>query len=91
MSATLYERLGGVEGITRLVDDALLAHLNNPIVNARLKNAPDLESTRRKSIEFFCAGSGGPQTYSGLDALHENAGLAISEQEFVAAVDGFLA
>ncbi len=30
MATTLYERLGGADGIARLVDDAVDAHLKQP-------------------------------------------------------------
>ena len=41
---TLYERLGGSDGISRIVDDAIEEHMNNPEVNARflpLKEEPE--------------------------------------------------
>ena len=33
--ATLFERLGGVSGITAIVDDVVDAHAKNPVINAR--------------------------------------------------------
>ena len=32
MTISLYQRLGGDEGIARLVDDVIAAHLANPLV-----------------------------------------------------------
>ncbi|BCS97439.1 hypothetical protein DSLASN_30710 [Desulfoluna limicola] len=90
MANSLYERLGGTDGISRLVDDVLEAHLNNPIVKTRYVNARDLEHARRMSVEFFCAGSGGPKPYTGKDMLSIHKGMNISEQEFVAVVDDIL-
>lgn len=31
-SASLFECLGGVEGITLIVDDVIEAHMNNPVI-----------------------------------------------------------
>lgn len=90
MAATLYERLGGADGIRQLVSDAVDAHLANPIVGPRFKNAPDIEHAKRMSVEFFCAGSGGPETYTGRDLLTAHKGMNISEQEFIAVVDDIL-
>jgi len=32
MTPSLYQRLGGADGIAELVDDIIAAHLNNPVV-----------------------------------------------------------
>jgi len=90
MSNTLYEKLGGEEGISKLVDDAVDAHLGNPTVKARFENVADIDHAKRMSVEFFCAGSGGPQSYSGRDMLTAHKRMNISEQEFIAVVDDIL-
>ena len=90
MSKTLYDRLGGADGIAQLVDDAVEAHLNNPIIKTRFENTKDIEHAKKMSVEFFCAGSGGPETYSGRDMLSTHRGMNISEQEFMAVVDDIL-
>ncbi len=87
MSKTLYERLGGNDGIRKLVDDAVDAHLNNSIVKTRFEITEDIEYAKRMSVEFFCAGSGGPETYTGRDMATTHKGMNISEQEFIAVVD----
>lgn len=35
MIASLYERLGGAKGIQAMVEDALAAHLRNPLISHR--------------------------------------------------------
>lgn len=87
MASTLYERLGERDGITQLVDDAVNAHLANPIVKTRFENTDDIDHAKRMSVEFFCAGSGGPEVYTGRDMLTTHRGMNISEQEFLAVVD----
>jgi len=85
--ATLYERLRAVEGITKLVDDAVDAHLANKIVATRFENAEDIDYSKRMLVEFFCAGSGGPQEYTGRDMLTTHKGMNISEEEYMAVID----
>ena len=90
-TAPLYERLGRREGITRITKDMMAIHLANPLVKARYENSQDLARVERRVIEFFCAGSGGPETYSGKDMLSTHRGMNISEQEFVSVVDDAMA
>ena len=90
MPETLYKRLGSHEGITKLVNDAVDLHLNNPLVKTRFDNTQDIEHAKKMSVEFFCAGSGGPETYSGRDLITAHKGMNISEQEFIAVVDDIL-
>jgi hemoglobin len=84
---SLYERLGRRDGITRISRQLMKNHLANPLVKTRYENSEDLERVERRVVEFFCAGSGGPETYSGQDMLATHQGMNISEQEFIAVVD----
>ena len=90
MSTSLYERLGKAEGIGRLVDDVMAAHLSNPVVKARFENIKDMERAKRMAREFFCAGAGGPEAYSGKDMLAAHRGMNISEQEYLAVTDDIM-
>lgn len=87
MSTTLYQRLGEADGIARLVDDIMAAHLVNPNVKPRFNNIKDMEHAKRMAREFFCAGSGGPEPYTGMDMLAAHKGMNISEQEYLAVTD----
>ena len=87
MTTTLYQRLGGADGIARLVDDVIAAHLDNPLVKSRFENIEDMEHAKRMAREFFCAGSGGPEPYTGKDMLAAHKGMNISEQEYLAVTD----
>jgi hemoglobin len=87
MSKSLYERLGAFDGIRRLVDDVIAAHLGNPIVKTRFENAKDMVHLKQTAHEFFCAGSGGPETYTGKDMRVAHRGMNISEQEYLAVMD----
>lgn len=92
---TLYERLGGSEGISRIVDDAIEEHMNNPAVNARflpLKEEPErLKVIKQHTIEFFSSGSGGPPEYNGKDMETAHKGMNISHDEYMHVIDDVLA
>ena len=87
MSASLFDRLGGQDGITRLVTDIVDNHYRNPLIRTRFEQIKDRAAVERHSVEFLCAGSGGPLAYTGRDMLTTHKGMNISEQELVAAID----
>lgn len=91
MTTTLFERLGGTEGISMIVDDAVEAHMNNPAVNARflpLKEQPErLAVIKQHTIEFFSAGSGGPSVYNGQDMVTAHKGMNINLAEYMHVID----
>jgi len=87
---TLYERLGCRAGITRITQQLFRNHLANPLVRTRYEKSEDLARVERRAVEFFCAGTGGTESYSGLDMLATHRGMNISEQEFVAVLDDAL-
>jgi len=91
MPATLYERLGGEERIKRLVVDVIDNHYRNPLIRPRFEKISDRAAFERHVVEFLCAGSGGPQTYTGKDLVSAHKGMNVSEQELVAAIDDILA
>ena len=87
MTKSLYQRLGGEDGIARLVDDAVAAHLANPLIKTRYEQVKDMAHIKQLSREFLAAGSGGPPSYSGKGMLAAHKGMNISEQEFLAVTD----
>ena len=87
LTTSLYERLGRREGITRITADLMKNHLANPLVKTRYENSEDLARVERRAVEFFCAGTGGPETYTGQDMLATHRGMNISEQEFMSVID----
>ena len=90
MAETLYTRLGGAEGIARLVDDVIDAHLANPLVKSRYEAVTDMGHVKQMSRDFFGAGTGGPETYTGKDMITAHKGMNVSEQEFIAVIDDIL-
>lgn len=90
-TATLYDRLGRRDGITRITRELIKNHMANPLVNIRYGQVDDMDRLERNVIDFFCMGAGGPETYGGKDMLTTHRGMNISEQEFVAVVDDAMA
>ena len=89
-SRLLYERLGGAAGIARLMDDIMAAHLRNPVVGPRFRNIADLDHAKQMACDFFCAGAGGPEKYSGKDMRAAHRGMNINGDEYVAVMDDIL-
>ena len=87
---SLYDRLGGAPGIAGIVDDVMAAHLENPVVKTRFENIEDMEHAKKMATEFFAAGSGGPEKYTGRDMRETHRGMNISEQEYLAVVDDIM-
>lgn len=86
MTQTLYERLGGTEGITNIASDVVDNHVANAKVSKRFADS-DIPAFKQRAAEFFIAGSGGPQVYDGKSMLDAHRGMNISDEEFLAAVD----
>ena len=91
MSNSLFERLGGRNGISNIVDDTVENHMNNTNVNARFlpfKDKPEqLAMIKNHTVDFFQAGSGGPNNYSGKDMVTAHTGMNISPAEYMHVVD----
>ena len=92
--ATLFDRLGGTEGITMIVDDVIEAHMNNPAIQSRFlpyKDQPErVALIRQHTIEFFGAGSGGPVTYTGKDMPQTHKGMNISPSDYMNVIDDIM-
>ena len=89
-TATLYDRLGQHKGITNITRTLIDNHMANPLVSIRYAGS-DMKKVEQRVIEFFCAGAGGPESYTGKDMVATHKGMNISEQEVVAVVDDAMA
>lgn len=86
---SLYERLGGEDNILKIATTLFDNHAGNETIKARYSDS-DRDEVIRLVTEFICAGTGGPQTYTGKDMLTAHKGMNISEQEYVAVMDDIL-
>ena len=89
MSESLYERLGGNEGIESIAHDLVHQHLANPAVATRYEGK-DVDTLINGAATFFIAGTGGPDVYKGKDMLATHKGMNISAAEFMAVLDDAL-
>lgn len=91
---SLFERLGGTEGITAIIDDAVATHSKNPVIAARFlpyNEQPErLAVIKEHFVEFVSSGTGGPQEYTGRDMVTAHTGMNISPAEFMAVVDDLM-
>ncbi len=90
-TTTLYDRLGRRDGISRITRALIKNHLANPLVSNRYSQIEDMDRVEHNVIDFFCAGAGGPESYTGRDMLSTHRGMNINEQEFVAVIDDAMA
>ena len=86
MSETLYERLGGAEGIQRIANDLVDNHMGNPRICRRFAET-DLANLKKVAAEFFISGTGGPNVYNGKDMVSAHKGMNINDEEFMAMLD----
>jgi hemoglobin len=86
---TLYERLGGTEGITAIANDLVDLHVANPTIAQRYVDS-DVAKVKNAAATFFIAGTGGPSVYEGADMLTAHRGMNIDAEEFMAVLDDAL-
>jgi hemoglobin len=90
MNESLYERLGGTDGIKKLAGDLVDIHVKNPAIAPRYANS-DIPAVKNAAATFFISGTGGPDVYKGKDMLAAHKGMNISAAEFMAVLDDALA
>lgn len=86
MSASLFERLGGNEGIRAIASDLVDNHLANKTVATRFE-ASDPDALKNAAATFFISGTGGENVYKGKNMLEAHKGMNISAAEFMAVLD----
>jgi hemoglobin len=89
MSLSLYERLGGTEGITKIANDVIDNHFTNKVIAARFAGS-DPTKLKKAAATFFITGTGGPNVYTGKDLLAAHKKMNISQEEFMAVLDDAL-
>ena len=90
MTQSLFERLGGEQGIRSIANDIVDLHFANPDISARF-SAFDKDKLKNGAATFFISGTGGPSVYQGRDMLATHKNMNISHREFMAVCDDALA
>jgi len=91
---TIYEKLGGAEGISGAVEQIVAKHLENELIKHYFlplnENPEHMEQFKQHVKDFLGAGTGGGTEYKGRDMVGAHTGLNISDAEFLAAIDDIL-
>ena len=90
MTKSLFERLGGIEGITNIASDLIDNDLANKATATRFAKS-DIPKLKNIAATFIISGTGGPDVYKGKDLLSAHKGMNISAIEFMAVLDNALA
>lgn len=91
---SLYDRLGGVNAISMVVDEFIEVLYVNDILNAnpaieKARHAIPRSALKFKVIALICQATGGPQTYTGRTMKHAHAHLNITEEHWAAMAADF--
>ena len=91
---TIYDKLGGEEGVSSIVDDIIDVHLENENIKQYflpLKENPEYFNQFKQHVkDFLSAGTGGSVEYTGRDMSGAHKGLNLSEADFLHAIDDIL-
>ena len=87
---TLYERLGGKDAITAVIDDFVARCAADERINAKFVRT-DIGRLKRMLADQVCQASGGPCTYDGRDMRETHDGMGVTAGEFDALVEDLVA
>ena len=82
---SLYERLGGADGLEKIVRDTIALHHENPDIAHYFADVDD-HVLAGHVIAFFAAGTGGPVNYQGRDMTTTHASMNITDAAYDSAV-----
>ncbi|TMC40241.1 MAG: group 1 truncated hemoglobin [Chloroflexi bacterium] len=86
MERTLYERLGGMDAITAVVEKFRDRVAGDDRINLKFERT-DLARLRKMLIDQVCEATGGPCRYNGRSMKEAHAGMGVTRGEFDALVD----
>lgn len=86
---TLYERLGGYDAISGVVDDFLGRIIPDNQINRYFvgHGTDSRKKIRQLIVELICNATGGPCNYTGRDIKTAHTGLKINESDWQVAVN----
>jgi len=83
---SLYDRLGGKDAITVVIDDFVANVAADKRINARFAKT-NIPHFKQMLVEQVCQATGGPCTYTGKSMLEAHKGMKITDAEFTALVE----
>jgi hemoglobin len=90
MAGSLYERLGGMDSITAVVNDFRDRVAGDARINQKFART-DLGRLTKMLIDQVCEATGGPFKYTGRSMKEAHAGMNVTTGEFSALVDDLVA
>ena len=90
MERKLYERLGGIDAITAVVEDFRDRAAADDRINLKFART-DLARLTKMLIDQVCEATGGPCRYNGRGMKEAHAGMKVTKGEFDALVDDLVA
>jgi len=83
---SLYERLGGYDGVDGFVNNLLPRLQNDEQLGRFWENRGDdgIEREKQLLIDYLCSNAGGPVYYTGRDMKISHKGMNISESDWLA-------
>lgn len=83
---SLYDRLGGKDAITSVIEDFVANVAADKRINARFAKA-NIPHLKQMLVEQVCQATGGPCTYTGKNMRDAHKGMKITEADFNALVE----
>ena len=90
MGGSLYERLGGKDSITAVVDDFVARCAADDRINGKFART-DIARLKANLVDQVCEATGGPCRYGGRDMRTTHDGMAVTGGEFDALVADLVA
>jgi hemoglobin len=87
---SLYDRLGGKEAITAVVDDFVGRAAADGRINSKFART-DVPHLKEMLVEQVCAATGGPESYTGRSMHETHDGMGVTAGEFEALVGDLVA
>ena len=90
MPGSLYERLGGTEAITAVIDDFVARCAGDARINGKFARS-DIARLKAMLVDQVIAATGGPATYKGRSMPETHRGMGVTAGEFEALVEDLIA
>ena len=88
--ASLYERLGGLDAITSVVDSFVVRCAGDDRINKKFERS-DIPRLKKMLVDQVCEATGGPCTYNGRGMQETHDGMGVTAGEFDALVEDLVA
>ncbi len=88
--ASLFERLGGLDAITAVVDSFVARCAADDRINGKFVRK-DIPRLKKMLVDQVCEAAGGPCTYTGRSMRETHDGMAVTDGEFAALVEDLVA